>query len=339
MPLEPASPRVRRIAIIGEHASPLTPACSQGVCVAGMARELALAGHAVDIFTRRDAYTQRQVVHWRDNIRVIHVPAGTARHVPTERLLPFIDAFARFAARFARRQARLYEVCHANFFMSGLVAKHLRQALGIPFVVSFHSFGHVRRSALGATDAFPDVRLRIEEDLMRAASRIIAQSPQERHDMERLNAAPVERIDIAPCGFDPEELWPIPNRLARVPRKCIDTVIQAMALLCSQHGIDAELLVVGGNEGRKRIPRSFARPAGGRRKAWCALPPPRACAGDGRQRPAPRLPALHMAIGCSPHRIHLCRGGGGSRHDRVARSSRTLGEAMPASPQQRPPTS
>ena len=265
---------VRRIAIISEHASPLAAPGSidcggQNVYVASLARELALAGYLVDVFTRRDAFGQKQVVQWVDKIRVIHVPAGPAHYVAKEQMLPYMETFARFVTRFTRRQAQLYDIVHANFFMSGMVAQRLKETLGIPFVITFHALGHVRRIAQGAADTFPPLRLQIELDLMRSADRIIAECPQDKLDMERLYGAPSERIDVAPCGFDPQELWPVPEKIARVrlglaidkfivlqlgrmvPRKGVDTVIQGVALLRSRHGIHAELLVVGGEEQRR----------------------------------------------------------------------------------------
>ena len=260
---------VRRIAILSDHASPLAPPGSvdsggQNVYVAHLARELALEGYLVDIFTRRDSMIHKQLVQWRDNVRVIHVPAGPAHYIPKEAMLPYMDAFARFVVRFARRQAALYDVVHANFFMSGMVAQYLKLALGIPFVITFHALGKVRRLAQGAADTFPEARLNIEHALMRDADRIIAECPQDRQDMEQLYGAPSSRIDIAPCGFNPQELWPVPVRLARqrlrlpigkfvvlqlgrmVPRKGVDTVIRGLALLRRQHHVDAMLLVVGG---------------------------------------------------------------------------------------------
>jgi glycosyltransferase involved in cell wall biosynthesis len=266
----PQSKSLRRIALISDHASPLAAPGSvdcggQNVYVAHLARELALAGHLVDVFTRRDDAKQKQLVRWRDNVRVIHVPAGPAHYVPKEQMLPHIPAFARFTARFARHQGTPYDIVHANFFMSGMVARHLKQALGLPFVITFHALGRVRRLAQGAADAFPPARMRIESGLMRHADRIIAECQQDRHDMERLYGASGARIAIAPCGFDPDELWPMPRAEARaalalapgrftvlqlgrmVPRKGVDTVIEAVALLRAAHGIDAELLVVGGD--------------------------------------------------------------------------------------------
>ena len=271
------SPTLRRIAIVSDHASPLAAPGSidcggQNVYVAHLARELAAAGYQVDIFTRRDAIAQRQLVRWHDNIRVVHVPAGPAHYVPKEQMLPYIHTFARFVTRFARRQQALYDIVHANFFMSGMVAHHLKQVLGIPFVITFHALGHVRRLAQGKADAFPPARVRIESMLMRQADRIIAECAQDRQDMELLYGAAPGRISMAPCGFDPEELWPVPMAEARerlglppdkfivlqlgrmVPRKGVDTVIQGVAMLRKHYGIDAEMLVVGGD---------LARPYGG----------------------------------------------------------------------------
>ncbi|MGZ5183047.1 MAG: glycosyltransferase, partial [Ramlibacter sp.] len=128
----PPRPQLKRIALVSDHASPLAAPGSidcggQNVYVAHLARELALAGYLVDIFTRRDAIGQQQLVHLPDNTRVVHVPAGPAHHVPKEQMLPYMQAFARFVTRFARRQPALYDIVHANFFMSGMVAQHLKQ--------------------------------------------------------------------------------------------------------------------------------------------------------------------------------------------------------------------
>jgi glycosyltransferase involved in cell wall biosynthesis len=260
-----------QIALISEHASPLAPPGSidcggQNVYVANLARELALAGARVDVFTRRDAPGQKQLVPLCERVRVIHVPAGPAHYVPKEQLLPWMPHFSRFVTRFARRQETPYDIVHANFFMSGIVAQQLKFALGIPFVITFHALGQVRRLAQGAADAFPPERTQIETALMRQADRIIAECAQDRLDMEQLYGAAPGRITVAPCGFDPGELWPVPRAAARaqlglppgrftvlqlgrmVPRKGVDTVIQGLALLRERHGVDAELLVVGGGQ-------------------------------------------------------------------------------------------
>lgn len=260
---------MKKIALVSDHASPLAPPGSidsggQNVYVAHLAKQLARLGYLVDIFTRRDAFSQKQIVPWGENIRIIHVPAGPPQYVPKEKMMPYMEPFARFVTRFARRQDSPYDVLHANFFMSGMVAQQVKKALGTPYVITFHALGQVRRLSQGAADSFPTARLLIEDSLMHDADRIIAECPQDRQDMERLYGAARSRIDIVPCGFDPDELWAVPQiarqqlgldrdkfiilQLGRmVPRKGVDNVIKSLALLRERYGIDAQLLVVGGD--------------------------------------------------------------------------------------------
>ena len=196
-------------------------------------------------------------------MRVIHVPAGPASFVAKEDMLPHMAEFARYAVAFARDQRPRYDIVHANFFMSGVVAQELRSALGIPYVITFHALGMVRRLAQRGADGFPDERLAIERTLMRDADGVIAECPQDLHDMVRLYGARRDSIHIVPCGFDPLSFWPVRERarerlglmgddfvvlqLGRmVPRKGIDTVIEGVAQLAARYGVRARLLVVGG---------------------------------------------------------------------------------------------
>ncbi|MBP1203333.1 glycosyltransferase involved in cell wall biosynthesis [Duganella sp. 1411] len=257
-----------KIAIISDHASPLAAPGSidcggQNVYVAHLACQLARLGCAVDIFTRRDSPGQALLTHWQRNVRVIHVPAGPASFIGKEDMLPHMAQFARFVIGFARDQRPRYDIVHANFFMSGQVAQEVRRALGIPYVITFHALGMVRRLAQRGADGFPDERVAIERALMGDADRVIAECRQDLQDMVRLYGARRAGIDIVPCGFDPLTLWPVRERartrlgladdefvvlqLGRmVPRKGIDTVIEGVAELASRHGVRARLLVVGG---------------------------------------------------------------------------------------------
>lgn len=255
----------RRIGIVCAHASPLdTCQGGQQRYITELARELARCGHLVDIFTRREHTGQQPVVLWRDNVRIIHLSAGPVHRLAPEDLLPHLDAFARCMARFIRRQPCRYDILHAHFFLSGIAAEHIKNVLGIPFVITFHGLGQVRRKALGAADTFPLERSGIEARLMHEAARIIATCPEERHDMQHLYGAPRQCISVVPGGFDPQELWPLPMRLARTrlglphakfivlqlgsiaASKGIGTTIDALALLRRRHAVDAMLVVAGG---------------------------------------------------------------------------------------------
>ncbi|HEU4709814.1 MAG TPA: glycosyltransferase, partial [Methylophilaceae bacterium] len=129
-----------KVALISEHASPLPIPGSidcggQNVYVAHLAMQLAQLGYEIDIFTRCDSPSQPEVLEWKPGIRVVHVPAGPARFVPKEQLLPYMDEFISFMIDFAESQPVPYDLMHANFFMSGLVAQRVKQALDIPYVI------------------------------------------------------------------------------------------------------------------------------------------------------------------------------------------------------------
>jgi D-inositol-3-phosphate glycosyltransferase len=278
----------RRIAMISDHASPLAPvggidSGGQNIYVAETARHLAAQGHSVDIFTRKDHPDLPEIVDWLPGVRVVHVPAGPAAFVRKEEILPSIPEFASFVQQFAA--GARYDVVHAHFFMSGLVAMQLKNALGLPFVVTFHALGLVRRLHQGAADEFPTKRIAIEREIVNAADGLIAECPDDRRDLVTLYNADPHKIAIIPCGFASEDFWPIAPRFARralglpsdvpvllsvgrlVPRKGVDNIIRALGVLVQRLGVPAELLVVGGNSD---IPDCQATPEIGRLRALAA---------------------------------------------------------------------
>jgi glycosyltransferase involved in cell wall biosynthesis len=258
-----------RIAIVSEHASPLAligavDSGGQNIFVAHVARQLARLGHHVDVFTRHDSALMPQVVHWRKNLRVVHVPAGPPDIVPKERLLEHMEAFGEWMGEYFAAAERPYDVVHANFFMSGWACLRARQQVDFPLVTTFHALGLVRRRHQGASDGFPDERFEIERRLMRESDRVLAECPQDRQDMLELYDADPERIEIVPCGFDPDEFAPMDRAAARarlgwpedefivlqlgrmVPRKGVENVIRAIAAL-KRRRVKARLYVVGGS--------------------------------------------------------------------------------------------
>lgn len=259
---------MKRLAIISEHASPLAvlggvDGGGQNVYVAHVARGLAHAGWEVDVFTRRDDTEMPEVVEWQDGVRVIHVPAGPPSFVPKEDLLGVMPQFSSWVCDFAEREGG-YDVAHANFFMSGMVAEALRERMGTPFAITFHALGKLRRRFQGSNDGFSDRRFAIEERLVAGADAIIAECPQDERDLTELYRAPADKIRIIPCGFDPEEMWPMDQREARqqlglpddgpivlqlgrmVPRKGVDDAIRGFGQMVHRYGVDGALVIVGG---------------------------------------------------------------------------------------------
>ncbi|HEX2089448.1 MAG TPA: glycosyltransferase [Actinomycetota bacterium] len=260
----------RRIALVSDHASPLgllggIDSGGQNVYVGQVAKNLASIGYDVDVFTRRDNELLPDVAQWVNGVRIIHVPAGPPEHLRKEELVQHMPEFTSYVLRFCRRRRVPYDLLHANFFMSALVAAEVKRKLGIPFVVTFHALGRVRRQHQGDADEFPEERFAIEDRAVSEADHIIAECPQDEEDLIKLYNADPAKISIIPGGFDPAEFWPITKPLARatlglatderlilqlgrmVPRKGVDTVICGFARLVKRYGIRARLIIVGGD--------------------------------------------------------------------------------------------
>jgi glycosyltransferase involved in cell wall biosynthesis len=258
------------IAMISDHASPLaalggTDCGGQNVYVSQIARALASHGHQVDVFTRRDDPTLPMVVNACDGVRVVHVPAGPAAPVRKEEMLPYMAEFSAFTTGWCACDDRGYDIAHANFWMSGMVALELKERLDVPFVVTFHALGRVRRLHQGAADGFPEARFEIEERVIDGANRVIAECPQDEQDLLTLYEADPQRISMIPCGVDTAKFRPVPRGRARsllgleqsehvvlqlgrlVPRKGVDNVIRGVARLRDLHGVKSTLIIVGGD--------------------------------------------------------------------------------------------
>lgn len=259
----------RKIAFISDHASPLATlggvdGGGQNVYVAEVARCLAQKGYQVDIYTRRESSDIPEVVGFAPRVRVIHITAGPSTVLPKEALFAHMNEFTDHVLRFIQDQKITYDLVHAHFWLSGMVAMAIKKKLHIPFVVTFHALGKVRRQHQGADDKFPPQREQIEQQIIADADKIIAECPNDLKDLIQLYHSPSEKLEIIPCGYNPADFYPIEKKAAKrklalspeldyilqlgriVPRKGIDNVLSAFASL--QHRLPRlRLLIVGGD--------------------------------------------------------------------------------------------
>jgi D-inositol-3-phosphate glycosyltransferase len=258
---------MKSIALISDHASPLADlggvdSGGQNVYVKQVAAHLASRGYRVDVYTRRDHPDLPDVVECENGVRVCHISAGPPLFVKKEDLLQHMDEFAVNMMKCCTKNR--YDIIHANFWMSGLVAVYIKRLLKIPFVITFHALGRIRRLYQHDADGFPDVRFGIEDLIIRECDGIIAECPQDRADMMSFYDAPAHKIAVIPCGFDSREIYPVEKTIARnvlgfrsdiplvlqlgrlVPRKGIDTVILGFARLLKRNFFHATLAIVGG---------------------------------------------------------------------------------------------
>jgi D-inositol-3-phosphate glycosyltransferase len=260
----------KRIAFISDHASPLALLGSidsggQNVYVAELAKRLAESGLLIDVYTRKDDKSLQTIVDYAPGVRIINIHAGPEQHIPKEFLLEYMEEFCSEMLGFITAQGLSYDLIHANFFMSGFVAMQLKARLSIPFVITFHALGKVRKLHQKEADKFPQEREHIEWEIARSAERIIAECPQDRDDLIEHYHVDPEKITIIPCGYNPEQFYPANKSQCRrelglqdddkiilqlgriVPRKGVDNVIEAFAKVC-QHIPNAKLLIVGGED-------------------------------------------------------------------------------------------
>ncbi|MDP8951577.1 MAG: glycosyltransferase [Actinomycetota bacterium] len=265
-----------RLAVISEHASPLAAlggedSGGQNVYVAELARRLGAMGHRVDVFTRRDDALLPAVIPFERGVRVVNLSAGPAEILPKDDLFPLMSEFRDAFYRFTKEELAAYDLVHANFWMSGWVACEAKRDLGLPFAQTFHALGEIKKREQGAADTSPSERRAAEFRILEEADRVLATCPAEVEELTTLYDADPTHLTLVPCGVDPRKFRPVDKSKAReklalpekptvvyvgrlVPRKGVDTLVEAFALLPDH--LDARLVIVGGEPGVEISPET-----------------------------------------------------------------------------------
>jgi D-inositol-3-phosphate glycosyltransferase len=228
-----------RIAVVSEHASPLTDDLGQGTHVAQLSAALQDLGNEVVVYTRRDDEAAPERIHTAAGYDVVHVPAGPARKLSENEVVPHLGEFAEFLER--RWRPCPPDVVHAHHWTSGLAAVIGTRRCRVPVV---HSC-----DAGGTGDHQP--RADAERLVARRASWIMAPSPPEASALRRLGVRR-DRISVVPSGVDVDHFQPDgpaagrgrPHRLVTVgdllPCNGFTDVIAALSAV-----EDAELVIAG----------------------------------------------------------------------------------------------
>ncbi len=279
---------LRRIALISFHTSPLATLGGKdtggmNVFVRETAREFARRNIEVDIFTRsQSAQTLRIDPRIAPNARVVNVPAGPEAPVPKQSLLQYAPAFADWMCDFVTGEKHGgisashltsstpgYDVIHAHYWLSGLVADSLRRCWGTRFAQTFHTLAKLKNEiAQRPQEMESEERLKSECYLCATADRLTANTTVEERQLARFYGADVSRVRIVPPGVDISRFHPIEQAYAKSvigapqhhriilfagriePLKGIDTLFRAIALLKSQADSafdDLCVIVIGGD--------------------------------------------------------------------------------------------
>lgn len=213
---------VQRVAMISVHTSPLEQpgqgdAGGMNVYVLESARELGRRGIEVEIFTRRTTAAQPDVVEAAPGVRVRFVDAGPYEGLGKDDLPGQLCAFTAGVMRvLAGLPEGYFDLVHSHYWLSGQVAWLVADRWRLPIVHSMHTMARVKNARLAADDApEPPGREIGEEQVVRAASWLVANTASERRELIDLYAADPDRVHVVSPGVDLATFTPGDRAAAR----------------------------------------------------------------------------------------------------------------------------
>lgn len=255
-----------RIALISVHGDPAIEigkeeAGGQNVYVRQVGEALSRQGWQVDMFTRRSAADQLEIVQHNPHCRTIRLTAGAQEFIPRDDLFSYLPEFVQNFQKFQAESGFEYPLVHTNYWLSSWVGMTLKKLQGSKQIHTYHSLGAVKYQSVSAIPMVAKTRLATEKQCLETAERIVATSPQEQEHMRSLVSAH-GNIDIIPCGTDIDRFGRIARLEARQAlglnqddkivlyvgrfdrRKGIETAVRAVGRL--QHE-NLRLIVGGGS--------------------------------------------------------------------------------------------
>lgn len=260
--------------MISYHTCPL--ASEEGKETGGMnvyvyelSSALSRLGYEVDVVTRSQDARVEKVVQVEKGFRVIHLVAGPEHPQPRKKVIDFVGEFIESLKAFIKDEHRHYDLIHAHYYLSGLIALGIRtpETHAVPFVLTFHTLALMKNLVARASwEEESRARIDAEFTLLQEANAIIAPSASDKHYLMYLYEASEEKIvEIAP-GVNLKLFRPMQKTAAKShlgisqtrktllfvgriePLKGIDMLLYAVKILKAQHpDMPLTLLIVGGD--------------------------------------------------------------------------------------------
>jgi D-inositol-3-phosphate glycosyltransferase len=221
------------IAMLSVHTCPLATLGGKetggmNVYVRDLSHELIRRGHRVDVFTRsQDSTIPRIHSSLGQGGRVIHIPAGPEHPYSKHLVYDHLPEFAHGVMAQAEDDGIRYDVLHSHYWLSGAVARELREHWNTPIVHMFHTLGKMKNVVAQRPDEIePMHRIEIEGQIVGFADALVAATPVEEQQLIELYGARSDRIHVISPGVDTERFHPIPKgyakeRIALYPDCCI----------------------------------------------------------------------------------------------------------------------
>jgi D-inositol-3-phosphate glycosyltransferase len=232
------------------------------VYIRELARQLGRRGHGVDIYTRVDASSQKQVAQLDENVRLIQLRTGENGHLHRLALYPYLADFFRELEEFRARRGLNYQLIHSHYWLSGRVGSWAQKQWKVPHIFMFHTVAAVKNNTVGS-EKEPEIRTATEKHLARQCDRILVATDNEKDHLVQHYGASPETIGVVPCGVNLDLFRPFNKVRARqelgfdqnesivlfvgrfAPLKGIDRLMQATAYLKNHKRL--RLVIVGGD--------------------------------------------------------------------------------------------
>ncbi|MGZ5415000.1 MAG: D-inositol-3-phosphate glycosyltransferase [Aeromicrobium sp.] len=200
---------LKRVAMLSAHTSPLEQpgngdAGGMNVYVLELAKQLAARDIEVEIFTRATSSHQPPLVEAYDGIRVHHVAAGPFEGLQKNDLPAQLCSFVRDVLRAeVEREPGYFDLVHSHYWLSGQVGTVARERWQVPLVHSMHTMAKVKNAALADGDTpEPIGRILGEDEIVRLADRLIANTAEEANELISLYGADPARVAVVHPGVD-----------------------------------------------------------------------------------------------------------------------------------------
>ena len=267
----------RRVALLSAHTSPLEQpgtgdAGGMNVYVLELSRRLADRGVAVDVFTRSTSRHQPETIDAAPGVTVHHVSAGPFDGLGKEDLPAQLCGFVRDVLREeVERGPGRFDLVHSHYWLSGQVGTVAAERWDVPLVHSMHTMAKVKNARLAEGDrAEPAGRIAGEEEIVRLADTLVANTEDERSELMDLYGARPDQVEVVHPGVDVEVFRPGRREEARArlgvdpaahvllfagriqPLKAPDVLVEAAAELLARDLAQRdrlEVVIVGGASG------------------------------------------------------------------------------------------
>ncbi len=244
----------KRVAMITVHECPL--ASSEGkergginVYTFELGKALSRLGWHVDAFTRIQDDINSRIVPVNERFQVIHLPNGPHTPLSKKNIIAHISEFTQSLADYIKEQRMEYDVLHAHYYLSGIVARNLNALhhAHTPVVMTFHTLGLMKQLVARSKETDdPIERIPLERELAAIADLFITSSEAGKEYLATFYDAPERKIVTIPPGVDTALFRPMDQAEAKrhIGTQAKEHLILAVGRIDPVKGFDVLLVAL-----------------------------------------------------------------------------------------------